>query len=43
MLGLGAGKVVVNKQLNPEKLREWLENIPEITRQRICEADLDKG
>ena len=34
MLGLEAGKVVVNKQLNPEKLQEWLENIPEIAKQR---------
>ena len=35
MLGL-VGKVVVDKglQVNQEKLREWLDSIPEIARQR---------
>jgi hypothetical protein len=35
MLGL-AGKVVVDKglQVNQEKLREWLDSLPEIARQR---------
>jgi|Deesub1362A_J573_1020465.scaffolds.fasta_scaffold00525_9 hypothetical protein len=35
MLGLGAERPVPNEQnLNPEKLREWLEGIPEVARQR---------